>query len=231
MPAELTLYPRLRAIADLVPCGTRLVDVGTDHGYLPVWLLSQGRVASAIATDIVPGPLDHARRTAGQYLNDMTVLDFRLCDGLAAVVPEEVDTIVIAGMGGETIAHILEAAPWTKEGVQLFLQPMSKVEFLREWLVSNGYCIQAERLVQDKGFLYTVLSVAGGEGSLQAPGQFWYGWAAPDDPLFSAYLDRQLQKLRQIIGGLEQSVGSDRQERLRHFQALLAALEEKRCTQ
>ena len=102
------LQPRLRAIADLVPAGSRLLDVGTDHGYIPVALRLAGRIPSAIASDIGAEPLDHARRTAARYEADR--IDFRLCDGLAAVAPEETDTIVIAGMGGDTIAAILAAA-------------------------------------------------------------------------------------------------------------------------
>ena len=136
--ARLALQPRLQAIAGLVAAGTRLVDVGTDHGYLPVYLLQEGVIPAAIATDIGQAPLDHARRTAAAYGLSKR-LSFRLCDGLAAVSPEEVDTVVIAGMGGETIAAILDAVPWAGEK-DLLLQPMTRAELLRPWLavVFNG---------------------------------------------------------------------------------------------
>ena len=106
------LSPRLQAIAEQVPQGAHLADVGTDHGYLPVWLLRDGRINSAIAADLREGPLNRARETARRF-NVEEQISFRLCDGLSAIRPEETDTVTIAGMGGETIISILEAAPWT----------------------------------------------------------------------------------------------------------------------
>ena len=150
---QLALQPRLHMLARLVPEDCRLTDVGTDHGYLPVSLLQQGRIPSAIASDIGAEPLEHARRTAMQY--GVTDIDFRLCPGLSAIAPEETDVIVIAGMGGETIIAILQAAPWTKDGRHtLLLQPMTKAADLRHWLADNGYTFTGEHLVEDKGRLY-----------------------------------------------------------------------------
>ena len=122
-PMELT--PRLRSVAQLVPQGAKFADIGTDHAYLPVWLLQRGIITKALACDLRQGPLDRARATAEKYgLTEQ--MDFRLCDGLAGVRPGEADTIAIAGMGGETIAAILSAAPWTwREDCLLLLQPMS----------------------------------------------------------------------------------------------------------
>ena len=85
---HLQLQPRLRLLADMVPQGARLADIGTDHGYLPVWLMQQGRIASAIAADIGPEPLAHARRTAEEY---GAALDLRLCDGLRGIAAHEAD--------------------------------------------------------------------------------------------------------------------------------------------
>ena len=131
MGKHLELTPRLRQIAAWVRQGAHLADVGTDHAYLPVWLTLQGRVASAIASDLRRGPLDRARETGRRYgVGDR--ITFRLGNGLAAVAPEECDTIVIAGMGGENIAQILAAAPWTADGRHtLLLQPQSRAEALR----------------------------------------------------------------------------------------------------
>ena len=122
----LELQPRLQLLAELVPDGAKLADVGTDHGYLPVALLQQGKIQRAIATDIGEEPLQHARRTAEEYGLSESV-DFRLCDGLNGMMPDEADTIVIAGMGGETIIEILKNAPWTRQKT-LLLQPMTKPE-------------------------------------------------------------------------------------------------------
>ena len=95
---RITLQPRLRLLAEMTPHGGRLADIGTDHGYLPVWLLQEGRISSAIASDVGAEPLEHARRTAEEY--ETQGLDFRLCDGLSGIEAEETDTVVIAGMGG-----------------------------------------------------------------------------------------------------------------------------------
>ena len=133
---QLALQPRLHMLARLVPEGCRLTDVGTDHGYLPVVLLQQGRITAAIASDIGAEPLEHARRTAQQY--GVKGIDFRLCSGLSAIAPEETDVIVIAGMGGENIAQILAGAPWTADGRHtLLLQPQSRAEALRRFILDD----------------------------------------------------------------------------------------------
>ena len=117
---RLQLQPRLQCIASLVPKGARLADIGTDHGYLPVYLLQEGTIGHAIVSDINALPLAHARATAAEY-GVTEKLDFRLCPGLAKLRPEECDTVAIAGMGGETILGILEAAPWTRDGAHTLI--------------------------------------------------------------------------------------------------------------
>ena len=124
----LDLTPRLAAVAAQVPPGARLADVGTDHAYLPVWLLLAGRIVGAVATDVNQGPLQRGQETAQRY-GVAHRMDFRRCDGLAALSPGEVDAVVIAGMGGDLMVHILSAAPWTRD-VKLILQPMSTQEVL-----------------------------------------------------------------------------------------------------
>ena len=101
MTRELSLQPRLALLASLVPQGAVLADVGTDHGYIPVCLRQRGVIDRAIASDIGREPLEHARRTAEEY--GVGGIDLRLCAGLDAIAPEECDTVLIAGMGGETI--------------------------------------------------------------------------------------------------------------------------------
>ena len=109
------LTARLRVLAELVLQDSRLADVGTDHAYLPVWLQQRGVISRAVVSDLRQGPLDRARSTAEKY--GLTGrMDFRLCDGLSAIRPEEADTIAIAGMGGETVAAILAAAPGSGSG-------------------------------------------------------------------------------------------------------------------
>ena len=202
MPDRLELGPRLRAIAELVPLGCRtLADIGTDHGYIPVSLLLEERLDRAIAADIGAPPLDHARRTAGLY-GVSERMDFRLGDGLAVVEPGEAEVIVIAGMGGDTITEILDAAPWSRDGPLLLLQSMSRTDVLRRWLPANGYAVCREKLVQDKGVLYPILAVRGGETPPATEAQAQGGFLLEGDPLWGLYLADRLLRLRRAAAGL-----------------------------
>ena len=230
MERRLQLQPRLQLLADMVPEGCRLADVGTDHGYLPVYLLQRRRIRGAVAADIGAEPLAHARRTAEVY--GVEGIDFRLCDGLRDIAPDEVDTVVIAGMGGETIIAILEGAAWTKDGAHtLLLQPMTKAADLRYWLAVNGYRFTEERLVWDKNYLYPVLRVTGG-GTPQAltERQALTGVALDNDPLYREYLTQQADKLRRTAEGLRRSAKPDAQQRADAAEALAREIEEKRDT-
>jgi len=156
---SMNLPPRLFAIARLIPPGSRVADVGTDHGKLAVWLLEQGVCSCVVATDVAPGPLSAARRNA-MRAGVVSGLDFRLADGLAAVSPEEIDMVVIAGMGGETIMRILARTPWLKsESYRIILQPQSKIPELLDFLSIEGYLILAQHFVEDAGRQYTIFEV------------------------------------------------------------------------
>lgn len=225
---QLALQPRLHMLARLVPEGCRLTDVGTDHGYLPVALLQQGRIAAAIASDIGAEPLEHARRTAMQYGVDG--MDFRLCAGLSGVAPEETDVIVIAGMGGETIISILQDAPWTADGQhRLLLQPMTKAAALRHWLADNGYTFTDEHLVEDKGRIYPILCVKGGVFRPLTEADALCGVLLADDPLYATYLTEHITKLRRSAEGLRRSSDPGGGRLAAQAESLAAELEERRC--
>lgn len=162
---SITLPPRLQAVARWVPSGCRFADIGTDHAYLPAFLLQEKILSHAIAADLRQGPLARARATAARY-GLTSAMDFRLSDGLQALMPGEADCIAIAGMGGETIRAILEAAPWTRERqVRLLLQPQTNLPELRRWLTGSGYAIHADCCVREENRWYTVLWVTGGTDS------------------------------------------------------------------
>ncbi len=219
------LTPRLQSVAEWVPWGARLVDVGTDHAHLPVWLLQQGIIEHGIATDVRLGPLQRAKATAKRY--ELTgSLSFRLCDGLKGVTPEEVDTIVIAGMGGETITQILAAASWTRTaGYQLILQPMSSLPDLRKWLSENGYRIEQERLVREGERLYSVFLVAGGEDEPLTLTECWLGRAGKDDPLREDYLLMLQRRCQRALDGLNRSEREDNQLRKAELALVLKAIQ------
>ena len=223
---QLSLQPRLRAIADLVPRGSRLADVGTDHAYLPICLLQRGWIPWAVATDIHPEPLERGRRTAKAFGMEERI-SFRLCDGLEAVSAEEIDAVVIAGMGGETIAAILDAVPWSREK-EVLVQPMSRPEFLRPWLAGHGWRILGETLVEDKGYIYPILQVSGGEMPPLAPGEAYYGLSPTSGPLFREYLRIWRQRLQRAVEGLRRA--EEPGGRLEELERDLAALAEKEET-
>ena len=190
MRGRLELSPRLEMTASLVPSGARLADVGTDHAYLPAALLLEGRIPSAIASDLRRGPLERARETAAAF-DLKEKISFRLWDA-----------IVIAGMGGETIAAILAAAPWTRERVvSLILQPMSSMSDLRAWLGQNGYDILEERLAREGDSLYTALSVRAGEMAPMTAAERYAG-RNTGDPLRGMWLDRWLTRTERALDGL-----------------------------
>ena len=148
---------RLETIAEMIPDGRGVVDVGTDHGYLPVWLSQRGYTGLLYASDVNAAPLEAARKTAREAAQENRIR-FLLCDGLDDCPPELIDTIVIAGMGGDLICRILDRAEWCLDSAYtLLLQPMTKAEVLRYWLVNNGFSLQEERLVREGGIIYQII--------------------------------------------------------------------------
>lgn len=223
------LTPRLCTVAELVPPGTRLADVGTDHAYLPAYLLGKGRISSAIATDIRPGPLERAKMTVERYGLEETI-QLRLCDGLAAVDAGEVDTVVVAGMGGETILSILEAAPWSLEKVCV-LQPMSAAETLRSGLDQLGTAIFRETLVREGDTLYLLLYLDKAKRIWEkplTPAETYVGTARSHDgdPLWPEYLALSRRRASRALVGLERSKRPEDETRRVYFQQVLTGLNE-----
>lgn len=204
------LSPRLALIAHLIRPGSRVCDVGTDHGHLPVYLLAQGICSFAIATDLNPEPLAASRQTAEQA--GVGEIAFRLADGLDAVESHEIDTVVMAGMGGETMIGILARAPWLRApGYRLILQPQSKVPELMDALAHSGYCVQNQHLVEDAGKLYTVFEVTGGQMMPPVGGAQYVheSLLTRGDPLLEAYLNGICNKLDRALAGLRQAQGKE----------------------
>ncbi len=157
-----SLDARLAAVADKIPEGLRVWDVGSDHARLPVWLVATGKIPSAVASDIGEQPLASARRTVERFgVGDRVSL--RLCDGIPPDARGAADVFIIAGLGGSTIADILLAAPWTQEpGVRLVLQPMSSPEDTRKVLYEGRWRVTGETFVRDGHRRYVVIEAEGG---------------------------------------------------------------------
>ena len=153
------LNPRLMTAAEFVRQGARFADVGTDHAYLPIFLLSEGKISYALCSDINEGPLASAvanAREAGLYEK----MDFVLTDGAAALSTYGITDIAICGMGGDLIATIVEAASFLFDSnINLILQPMTKQEALRERLYLMGFEIVAESYSRDAGKPYVCMQV------------------------------------------------------------------------
>ena len=150
------LNTRLLACAGYIAHGAHVCDVGCDHAQLAVYLLENAIAETVIASDIGEGPLSAAQRTIeahGLSGKIRTVLS----DGLEKIPPEGLTHVVIAGMGGETMIHILEQCPFALDGITLILQPMTKAGELRKWLYSAGFEIDQETAVRDERYLYAVM--------------------------------------------------------------------------
>ena len=223
---QIKLSKRLEAIAALVPPYGGVVDVGTDHGYIPVYLAQSCHSGSLYATDINQGPIEHARQTAKDFdVEDK--ISFYLCNGLEAIHSSEISTIIIAGMGGENIVDILARAPWTKQNnCLLILQPMSKSSILRSWLFDNGFKVLSEQLVDD-GTIYEILTASAGKDMPYSPAErlIGHGHLISADPLLNKRLSLLIDKAKKTESGLSSSSKSEDIAKLNEIKALILSLQ------
>ena len=201
------LDARLRLIVSMVRPGRLAADVGTDHGKLIAHLVGTGKAVGGCATDIRPGPLSKAEELVKELglQDNIRVL---LCDGLSAVEDHMAQEIVIAGMGGDTIVHILEEWPHSKqEDKHFLLQAMTKPEVLRGWLWQNGFDIAEERCASQSGHVYSVMSVYY-TGQTRTPDELMLCLGTINDfaqPDAQAYGRKILYQLEQKVLGMEKS--------------------------
>lgn len=151
------LSPRLKACADFVSPGTRIVDIGTDHAYLPIWLAKAGVIDSAIASDLREGPLKSAILNIKKY-NVADKVKIRLSDGFSNIQQDEFDIAILSGMGGNLICDIISKTPWLKYKI-LILQPMTSAFELRNFLYKEKYFINADIAIQDEEKVYTAMLI------------------------------------------------------------------------
>ena len=179
---KLPISERLLACCDFVSKGDRVADIGCDHGYLGIHLLTNCIASHMIESDVAPGPLDSARRNAAKYGVE-SAMTFCLSDGVKDI-PRDFDTLVCAGMGGDTMIHIFSAAPWLKSSqYRLILQCQSKTPMLRAWLDSQGWRIAEERVLKEGRFLYTVMEVWWQPDHARLePGECWFPAALLENP-------------------------------------------------
>lgn len=218
---------RLQAIGELVPDGVKIADIGTDHAYLPVWLVDQKKVNFAVAGDIASGPCKAASNTVAMYgLKDK--IEVRLGSGLSIVMPGEVDIAIIAGMGATTIIDILKADVAVTNGLkQLIVQPMAGAGVLRQWANSNGWCIVKEVLVREGKHLYEIIVFEHGQEKACSKTVYEVGpYLLATKPIL---LKEQFAKLKQhysdLISNMERSETARSSEKYCQFKEVLSELE------
>ncbi len=194
---------RLETIASLVPNGARVCDIGTDHGYLSIYLKQNNIAKSVIATDLNEKPLSIAQKNIES--SGVNGIDLRLGNGLSPVNKDEADTVIIAGMGGEVISGILSECDWIKsQEITLILQPTTSADSLRRYLYDNGFEIKSETAIDENRKLYSVMVVKYTGKTQIMPENFYYiGLLKPDNTANTLYIKKQQKILFKCLESLE----------------------------
>ncbi|MEG6521256.1 tRNA (adenine(22)-N(1))-methyltransferase [Desulfotomaculum sp. 1211_IL3151] len=203
----INLSKRLKCLAQYVPQGSVAADIGTDHGYLPVYLVLQDICPKVIAVDINRGPLEAARSNV-QQRGVQDKIDLRLGNGLQVLEPGEADVIVIAGMGGGTIRDIVAASPQVAAQVsRLILQPMADERDLREYLLQHGWRLKDEEMLVEDDRLYPVLVAERGQEDVGDPILLEVGprLVEKKHPLLKRYIHKLEEKYQRVLDGLQKS--------------------------
>ena len=219
---------RLLCIAGKIPTGKGFVDVGTDHGYLPIYMLDHGYMGNVIGSDINEEPLSCAVKNAAKASYEDQIR-FILCDGLDESVSDMVDTIVVAGMGGDTICGILDRAEWCMDSrYRLILQPMSKVEILRFWLSYNDFEIVEESFLEDNGTIYQIITAVYGKRCTLGDTELFVGRheLSSKEELYGRVLKDTIIKFERLVNGLGHSVKPEDVIRCNFSRDILAQLYE-----
>lgn len=210
------LSNRLLTVASFVTKGSNIADIGTDHGYVPIYLAQNGLIGHGLAMDVGQGPLMHAQAHIAEC-GLGTVLETRLSDGLAKLNSGEADTVIIAGMGGDLIIRILEQGKAVLESVQeLILSPQSKLHKVRLYLQENGWKIIRESMLKEDGKFYTVMKAVNGTMPDQRSIDLKYGrlLIATGHPVLREFLLKEKQQYEQIVKHLKEQKDSSENERL-----------------
>lgn len=224
------LTPRLQAIADKVPPGDRVADIGTDHAYIPVYLLMNRLSPNVIATDSRQGPLLAAEETL-KLFGLSQAADLRLGEGLGVLkVEDQVGTVIITGIGGESTCRILEAGIKLLEtGPLLVLQPMTAVGLVRQWLADKGFSILQEDIAQEGEEYYEIIVARWRGGAAQdKPKYLALGpqLIAQKHPLLAPMLRARITRLQEAAGLARRSSAPAAEQRVRELEAQIIGLQE-----
>lgn len=222
------LSKRLAAVAELMEECQSMADIGTDHGYIPIYLIEHKKTGHAIAMDINLGPLERAREHVKLYgLNEY--IELRLSDGARELKPFEVEAAVVAGMGGRLMMKILEDSKEVFQTMKFFvLQPQSEYGFVRQFLEKQGFYIQAENMICEDGKYYPMMRVSKGSMNLEKECFYEYGrfLLKEKNPVLYEYLKKEYKNYKQITRKLSQGTSEKQKQRIKEIEKLLRVNEE-----
>lgn len=222
------LSKRLRAVADFVEAGMVLADIGTDHGYIPIALVQEGRCPRAVAMDINAGPLARAREhiAAADLLEQ---IETRRSDGMKELRKGEANCVIIAGMGGALTIRILEESRAVAESLKaLILQPQSELCKVRTYLAERGYEILAEDMVLEDGKFYPMMKVRPGKPYVLTREEASYGkiLLAQRHPVLKQFLQKELEMKQKVFRELDGKDGEHISKRRESLLEEIACVEE-----
>lgn len=193
---------RLQTIADFVKNDSTVADIGTDHAYIPIYLVKRDIIKKAFALDINKGPLKKASENINAFGFGEKIIT-RLSNGLDNLKPEEADTIIIAGMGGELIIDIMErGGDFFTPNKTFILSPHTKIDLVREFLLNNGFCISKEDMCIDESKYYTVMEAKYSKVNIKYTEKellFGRNLIREKHPILMKFLDREIDKYSRIV--------------------------------
>ncbi|MFZ5752778.1 MAG: tRNA (adenine(22)-N(1))-methyltransferase [Bacillota bacterium] len=215
----LNLSQRLLALARLVPQGSRVADIGTDHAFLPCYLVKEGIASFVIGVDVHEGPYQAACRTVRAY-NVAEQVEIRRGDGLTALMPGEVDVVIIAGMGGSTGRDILENSPQVVEKLKkMIFQPMNGADVVRRWLSEHNWVITGEDIIYEDKRLFVVIAAEKGERTALTEEEIHYGplLIKMRHPLLQEVLQKDIEAMQEILKQLAKSQNQESRVKVNEF--------------
>lgn len=220
------LSKRLLAVSDMVTSGTRIADVGTDHAYIPIYLMEQGRINGALAMDINKGPLIRAKENIDSS-GLAEKIETRLSDGAAKLRKGEADSVIIAGMGGSLTIHILESGSEVLKTVsELILQPQSDIEAVRRYLQEHAYRITRENMILEDGKFYPMMHVISGSMEALSEIEYKYGPCLLKDKnsCLLQFLEKESSVYISLKKSLQESGSEKATQRLQEIEQELALI-------
>ncbi len=222
------LSKRLKAVADLVTDGYEMADIGTDHGYIPIWLVKQKKIPSAVAMDINKGPLEKAKENIG--IHDLTpYIETRLSDGMKNLNPGEAKSVVIAGMGGSLAIKILEDVKDRELGIrEWILQPQSELGKVRNYLNTSGYRIIQEDMVLDEGKFYPMMKAIKGKAEIYSAAELCYGKLLLKEKhkVLKEFLEKEWKVKCEIYNKLQNTSGESAGKRKKELEEEIQVIRE-----